>query len=82
MADAFPSNTLSDGIVSQKFTLSDTTPNCVTQLRKHQWTNDWSLPSASISFLEAHHHAKATVSQISNSNLKDHLKATTILQKG
>ena len=62
--------------------MSGTTPDCVTQLRKHQWTNDWYLPTASISFPEAHHHAKATVSQISNSDLKDHLKATTILAKG
>ena len=82
MADAFPSHTLSDGILSKKFTMSDTTPKCVTPLREHQWTHDWSQPSASISFSEAHHHAKATASQISDSNLKDHLKATTILAKG
>ena len=67
---------------SQKFTLSDTTPDCVTKLRKHQWTHEWSLPSASISFSEALHHAENTVSQISDSNLKDHLKATSILAKG
>ena len=46
MADAFPSNKFTDGTVSQKFNLSDTTPDCVTQLRKHQWTNDWSLTNS------------------------------------
>ena len=82
MIDAFPSHTLSKGKASQQFTLSDTTPDCVTKLRKHQWTHEWSLPSASLSFSEALHHAENTVSQISDSNLKDHLKSTSILAKG
>jgi hypothetical protein len=51
-------------------------------LIEHEWNSAWYLPTDSIYFGNATQHAYNAVSCINNTDLKAHLKATTILAKG
>ena len=51
-------------------------------VRRHQWVNDWHLPTEDISFEHAHAHLKHSVYAMESDELKAHLKTTCILFKG
>ena len=61
--------------------MDDPSPN-KNLIIQHEWNNGWFLPTNSIYFNNANQHARNDVSNISNEDLKTHLKATTILAKG
>lgn len=64
------------------FNFSGLIPDHILALRKQQWDSYWHDPKETISFEEAHAHVRNAVSNISTSELKDHLIATTLLTKG
>ncbi|KAK1402214.1 hypothetical protein POM88_001819 [Heracleum sosnowskyi] len=49
--------------------------------RQNEWTNSWHNSDESISFSSAIEHAYNAVKSIENQDLKNHLKATTLLSK-
>ncbi|KAK1387901.1 hypothetical protein POM88_016079 [Heracleum sosnowskyi] len=51
------------------------------QLRRHEWDNEWYISDDSVSFPNALNHAYYVASLLKNEELKNHLKATTILSK-
>ncbi|KAK1360911.1 hypothetical protein POM88_045385 [Heracleum sosnowskyi] len=51
-------------------------------LRQYEWNNSWYRSSESVSFPYALDHAYDAVKLIENQDLKNHLKATTLLSKG
>ena len=64
---------------SSKQTQPESTAEIV---RRHQWVNDWHLPTEDISFEHAHAHLKHSVYAMESDELKAHLKTTGILFKG
>lgn len=73
---------LNDWKSENKTTYSGDIPDAIAQLRENEWTSVRFLPSSKLSFSTAHHHAKIAFYKVYSSDLKDHLKATTILSKG
>ncbi|KAK1379655.1 hypothetical protein POM88_026399 [Heracleum sosnowskyi] len=51
------------------------------QLRMHQWENEWYRSDESVSYPYALDHAYNAAKLIQNEDLKNHLKATTLLSK-
>ncbi|KAK1377273.1 hypothetical protein POM88_033466 [Heracleum sosnowskyi] len=51
------------------------------QLKRHQWENEWYRSDESVSYPYALDHAYDAVKMIENPDLKNHLKATTLLSK-
>ena len=64
---------------SSKQTQPESTAEIV---RRHQWVNDWHLPTEDISFEHAHAHLKHSVYAMESDELKAHLKTAGILFKG
>ncbi|KAK1380754.1 hypothetical protein POM88_027498 [Heracleum sosnowskyi] len=50
-------------------------------LRQNEWNNSWHRSAESVSFSSALEHAYDAVKSIENQDLKNHLKATTLLSK-
>ncbi|KAK1383202.1 hypothetical protein POM88_020937 [Heracleum sosnowskyi] len=55
--------------------------NTAEKLRRHQWENEWYRSDESVSYPYALDHAYDAVKMIENPNLKNHMKATTLLSK-
>ncbi|KAK1392039.1 hypothetical protein POM88_011095 [Heracleum sosnowskyi] len=55
--------------------------NPAEQLKRHQWENEWYRSDESVNYPYALDHAYDAVKMIENPDLKNHLKATTLLSK-
>ncbi|KAK1371557.1 hypothetical protein POM88_037649 [Heracleum sosnowskyi] len=51
------------------------------QLRRHEWDNEWYRSADPVSYPCALHHASYAASLIQNKDIRNHLKATTLLSK-